>query len=143
MIPSPKKESPDSAKIDPPTPKVNEIKKIGAKIGAKYLNMILKVETFESLNILIYGLLPIAKLSLLINLDIPIQPVIEITIIKIKDEAWIYETKANNKKNVGKVKNKSIIIVIVLSIFPLKYPAVIPINKPTIDDIEAARQPLI
>ena len=50
MIPSPKKESPDSAKIDPPTPKVNEIKKIGAKIGAKYLNMILKVETFESLN---------------------------------------------------------------------------------------------
>ena len=67
--------------------RINEIKKIGAKIGAKYLNMILKVETFESLNILIYGLLPIAKLSLLINLDIPIQPVIEITIIKIKDEA--------------------------------------------------------
>ena len=41
FIPSPKKESPDSANIEPPTPKVNEIKNIGANIGAKYLKIIL------------------------------------------------------------------------------------------------------
>ena len=83
LTPSPKNERPDSAKIEPPTPKVNEIKKIGARSGAKYLKMILNVETFETFKILIKGLLLIAKLSLLIILAIPIQPVIEITIIKI------------------------------------------------------------
>ena len=32
----------------------------------------------------------------------------------------MYETKANRRKNVGNVKNKSITMVIVLSILPLK-----------------------
>ena len=41
------------------------------------------------------------------------------------------------------VKNKSIIIVIDLSILPLKYPAFIPINSPTIDEIDAAKNPII
>ena len=49
--------------------------------------MILKVETFATFKILINGLLLMAKLSLLIILAIPIQPVIEITIIKITDVA--------------------------------------------------------
>lgn len=89
FIPKPKKESPDSANIDPPTPKVNEIKNIGANNGAKYLKIILKVDTFASFNIFMKGLLLIAKLSLLISLAIPIQPVIDITIIKISADAWI------------------------------------------------------
>jgi len=44
---------------------------------------------------------------------------------------------------VGNVKNKSIIIVMVLSILPLKYPAVIPIKSPIIEDIDAAKKPII
>ena len=39
-------------KIEPPTPNVNDIKKkIGANNGAKYLKIILKVETFPTFNI--------------------------------------------------------------------------------------------
>ena len=68
---------------------VKDIRKIGAKSGAKYLNIILIFDTFASFNIFINGLFPIAKLSLLISLAMPIQPVIEITIIKIKADAWI------------------------------------------------------
>ena len=143
LIPRPKKESPDSAKIEPPTPKVNEIRNIGANNGAKYLKIILNEETLASLSIFIKGLLLIEKLSLLIILAIPIQPVIEITMIKISADAWIYETKARSKKNVGNVRNKSIIIVIDLSIFPLKYPAFIPIKRPIIEEIAAAKNPII
>ena len=41
------------------------------------------------------------------------------------------------------LKNKSIITVIDLSILPLKYPALIPINKPTKEEIVAAKKPII
>ena len=47
------------------------------------------------------------------------------------------------EKKVGNVKNKSIITVIDLSILPLKYPALIPINKPTKEEIVAAKKPII
>lgn len=51
------------------------MRKIGANKGAKYLKMIFLLLTFAKANILIYGLYPIAKLSLRIIRAIPIQPV--------------------------------------------------------------------
>ena len=86
-MPSPKKLSPDSASMAPPTPKVNDTRKIGAKSGEKYLKIIFVLFTFASCNIFINGLSEIAKLSLRISLAIPIHPVIDITITKTKIEA--------------------------------------------------------
>ena len=54
LIPSPKKLKPDSASIAPPTPKVKDIRNIGANSGAKYLSIILILLTFAKVSILIY-----------------------------------------------------------------------------------------
>ena len=89
VIPMPKKLSPLSASIAPPTPNVKLIKNIGANKGAKYLKMIFRPDTLASFRILIYGLEAISKLSLLIILAIPIQPVTDITNISTHTEALI------------------------------------------------------
>ena len=97
-------ERPDSANIAPATPNEKEIRKIGAKSGAKYFKIIFVLLTFAIFNIFINGLLLSAKLSLLIILDIPIQPVIDITSIKTRLFASMYETKAKRKKMLEKLK---------------------------------------
>ena len=89
VIPIPKKLKPLSAKIAPPTANVKLMKNMGAKRGIKYLKMIFIFETLAIFRIFINGLFAIAKLSLLINLAVPIQPVIEITIIKTRAEAFM------------------------------------------------------
>ena len=143
MMPIPKKLSPLSASIAPPTPNVKEMKNIGASKGVKYFKIIFKRLTPESFNILIKGFEEIAKLSERMSLAIPIQPVIEMTIISIITEAFIYEINAKRRKKVGKVKNKSIMIIMPLSTLPRKKPADTPMISPKKEAISAEPTPII